>query len=94
MLSPAHTRAKRRGGELLLAPLSGQKRVRALELAQWVLDAARGVVGGTRKELEDALRAVRREPSEKKLVEGLGKLIVDAAELDSLQLDILASHDA
>lgn len=82
MLSPAHTRAKRRGSELLLTPLSGQKRVRALELAQWVLDAARSAVGGTRKELEEALRAVRREPSEKKLVEGLGKLIVDAAEIE------------
>lgn len=82
MLSPAHTRAKRRGSELHLTPLEGQKRVRALELATSVLAAARSAVGGTRKELEDALRAVRREPSEKKLVEGLGKLIVDAAEIE------------
>jgi predicted nuclease of restriction endonuclease-like RecB superfamily len=92
VLTPAHTRAKRRGGELLLAPLSGQKRVRAVELAESVLSAARSAVGGTRKELDDALRAVRREPSEKKLVEGLAKLIVDAAqiegegEIDSVEL--------
>lgn len=81
MLSPEHIRTRRVGGELVLAPLTGKQRARALEMAEELLGRASGLVGESRATLEQALRGVDDKPSERKLALGLAKLVLDACEL-------------
>lgn len=81
MLSPEHVRARRVGGELVVQALKGKQRERALELARSLLSTARELEGERRATLEEALRAAVEKPSERKLVEGLAKLLLDASEL-------------
>jgi hypothetical protein len=65
-----------------LTPLSGEKKTRAIALASAVLAAARGSVGGTRKELGEALKGIQHQASERRLLEGLGKIVIDASEIE------------
>lgn len=81
MLSPDLVRAKRSGGQLRLVALDGRQRARALELAAELCALARSLEGATRGELVEALGAVAAAPSQKKLADGLAKLLLDACEL-------------
>jgi predicted nuclease of restriction endonuclease-like RecB superfamily len=82
VLTPALTRAKKKGSELILTPLAGEKRTRAIALSVGVLAAARSSVGGTRKELGEALKTVEHKANERRLVEGLAKIVVDACDIE------------
>ena len=73
-------RARKRGRELQLTKLGGKQRQRAIELAEAVLAAARASVGQSRAELAEAWSGLAGKPSERRLVDGLAKLVEDASE--------------
>lgn len=82
MLTADLVHARRRKGELKLVQLSKDRRERAFEIASQLYDLARSSVGRTREELLDAWDAVRVGPREKKLADGLRKLIDDRLEFE------------
>ncbi len=80
MLSPEHVRARRRGRELKLLPLSGALLERAHALAEIVAAMARGSVGESRDDLFSLWATVEVAPRERRLLSGLRKLVEDACE--------------
>src|SRR5690606_4803446 len=60
--------------------LSGKARERALEIADALLSEASSQVGRTRDEVKEALSQVWVEGREKKLLDGLTKLVDDACD--------------
>jgi len=83
MLTADLVSARRRGDELVLSRLRGQQRARAVELAAALLDAARASVGSTRDELTELWRRIDTLARERRLVEGLTKLLEDACEFEA-----------
>jgi hypothetical protein len=82
MLNAEHVRAKRDGTRLLVQELSARQRARALEIAEQLLVAASSCVSLTRDDLMRALALVELSARERKLGEGLKKLIEDACEFE------------
>jgi predicted nuclease of restriction endonuclease-like RecB superfamily len=80
MLAPEHVRARRRGDQLKLVPLTGPERERARELADALLQTARAELGRVREEVELAWAALAPEPKEQQLFDGLVKLVSDGCE--------------
>jgi hypothetical protein len=81
LLTADLVRARRRGGELLVAPLDGKGRAAALELATTLIGLAEAHVGKTRGELDEVMEAVVGGAQDRKLAAGLAKLIWDRAVL-------------
>lgn len=81
MLTADLVRARRRGDELKLSPLDKDGRLEALELSKNLLALAEAHVGKTRAELEEVIDAVVGEAKDRKLAEGLAKLVWDRCEL-------------
>lgn len=77
MLTVDLVRARRRGGELVLSPLTPRARARARQLAEAYLSIARDHVGGPRSEFDEACEAVLVNPRERKLALGLRKMVED-----------------
>jgi uncharacterized protein len=69
--------ARRRGDELQVAPLDPEARARVEELAAIYLEIARAHLGRTREELEATWRAVALAPRERRLADGVCKLVSD-----------------
>jgi uncharacterized protein len=84
MLSPDHVRVRRDGERLLLQELSAKARARALELAEQLLVATEAHRGKTRSELAQAFTLIELKPSERRLAEGLKKLVEDATEFEQI----------
>lgn len=85
MLTAELASVRRYKGELRLVPLDGPLRERALELAMGYVAAAEEHVGRTRDELDEALAAAEGEldgPRERRLADGLRKLVEDRCEFD------------
>jgi predicted nuclease of restriction endonuclease-like RecB superfamily len=82
MLSPEHVRVRRQGSELKLLALSGELRERALAIARDLAAIAVEHVGRSRAELETAWEALPVAPRERKLRQGLEKLVEDASEFE------------
>lgn len=82
MLSVEHVRAKRDGTRLLVQELSARQRTRALEIAEQLLVAASSCVSLTRDDVARALGLIELSARERKLGEGLKKLIEDACEFE------------
>ncbi len=82
MLSVEHVRVRRDGDRLILRELSPKQRSRALEIAEELLQAVSGAVGRSRDELEQQLDMIELAPSERRLADGLRKLIEDACEFE------------
>ena len=78
MLTPDLVRARRKGRELCLRPLTAEQREEAVQLASAMIDVVTGSIGGTRDEVEAALRDLSAEAGDLKLAEGLKKLVEDA----------------
>jgi predicted nuclease of restriction endonuclease-like RecB superfamily len=74
--------ARRHKGELKLVALKPAQKARALELATELHAIARAHIGLTREELEEAWGAIEVAARERKLAEGLKKLIEDGLELE------------
>ncbi|MEW5854358.1 MAG: DUF790 family protein [Myxococcota bacterium] len=83
MLTADLVDARRVRKELHLIPLDAARRARAVELAEVFLQIAREHVGRTRDELEDALGSLEVLPNEKRMADGLCKLIGDRCEFDA-----------
>jgi predicted nuclease of restriction endonuclease-like RecB superfamily len=71
--------ARRRGAELFVAKLGQEGRTRATGLAAALVELFRGSVGLSRDELEAAVAAVAAEPRDRRLKDGLTKLLDDRA---------------
>ena len=83
MLTADLVRARRRAGELHVSALKGEQRQSAVELAGVLLDAARAAIGGTRDELREAWRAVDVPARQRRLADGMMKLIEDACDFSA-----------
>ena len=81
MLTADLVRARRRGDELKLSPLDKDGRAEALELGKTLLALAEAHLGKTRAELEEVIDAVVGGGKDRKLAEGLAKLVWDRCEL-------------
>jgi predicted nuclease of restriction endonuclease-like RecB superfamily len=84
MLTAELVRARRKNGELVIRPLGANERARALELATAYVALAREAVGRTRSELLESWAAVPVAPREKRLADGLKKLVEDAADFGAV----------
>jgi hypothetical protein len=85
MLNVEHVRARRDQDRLVLVRLTEPKRRRAVEIAERVLAAVQETVGTSRAELEAAFARIEVAPAERRLVEGLVKLVEDASEFEQLE---------
>lgn len=83
MLTADLVRARRRGSELTVTPLSAQARQRAEELAADFVALAQSHVGMARDELDEACAAVEARPTEQRLRDGILKLILDRCEWEA-----------
>lgn len=80
MLAPEHVRGRRRGESLSLPALTKAERARALELCEQLLSITGQSLGLVRDEVEEAWGSVVPEPRDRKLYEGLRKLVEDECE--------------
>ncbi len=80
MLTADHVRARRRSGELQLIQLKPADRERAVGIAATLLAIAREHVGAARERLGEAWSALELEAKDRKLADGLRKLVEDACE--------------
>src|SRR5262245_5337317 len=69
--------ARRRGQELRVVPLDRNRRARAVDLAAAYLAIARSHEGRTRDEIEEAWGGVEVPSHERRLADGIRKLIED-----------------
>jgi len=81
MLTAEHVRARKKAGELIVRRLDEKERERAAELAETYLSIARAHVGRTREELFEAWASVPVAPKDRRLADGLKKLVEDACDL-------------
>jgi len=84
MLTADLVRAQRRNGELVIRQLKPADKLRAVELAEAYLEVARVSVGATRDELVEAWAGVPIVAREKRLADGIKKLIDDACEFSAV----------
>jgi predicted nuclease of restriction endonuclease-like RecB superfamily len=84
MLTADLVRAHRRNGELVIRQLKPADKLRAVELAEAYLEVARISVGATRDELVEAWAGVPIVAREKRLADGIKKLIDDACEFSAV----------
>lgn len=82
MLTAEHVRARVRAGALHLQRLDDAGRARAVAIAEALIAGAAAAVGGSREELEAALRDAPAEARDAKLAAGLAKLVLDRCEVD------------
>lgn len=83
MLTADLVNARRRGNVLHVTALDAQARERAAALAEVFLALARDHVGRTREELEEAWGAVEVDARDRRLADGLRKLVEDRCALDA-----------
>lgn len=67
---------------MVLKPFTDAKRRRAVEIAARLLEKANALCGACRDQVDEALRTVELAPAERRLAEGLMKLIEDASEFE------------
>ncbi len=102
MLTADLVNVRRKGRELCLIPLDAARRPRAIELAAAFLGLAEAHVGRSREELEEACRAVEVAPRERRLADGLCKLVEDRCQFaedagldpEALRRDVFARASA
>jgi predicted nuclease of restriction endonuclease-like RecB superfamily len=80
MLSPEHVRARRKKDALELMPLTPALRARAVSIAREALGVAGSHTGEPRETVERAWAAIETKPSERRLADGLVKLVDDLCE--------------
>lgn len=81
MLTADLVRARRRKDELRLQPLRPDQRARAIDFAAAYVRAALDGVGGTRRDLEQAFAAIEVGARDRRIADGLRKLVEDRCEL-------------
>lgn len=83
MLTADLVNARRRGNVLHVTALDAEGRERAAVLAEVFLALARDHVGRSREELEEAWAAVEVDARDRRLADGLQKLVEDRCALDA-----------
>ena len=83
MLTADLVNARRRNGELRVTALDSRRRERAGELAAAHLELALGHIGRSRSELEEAWAVIEVQPGERRLADGIRKLVDDRCEFDA-----------
>lgn len=83
MLTADLVRVRRYRDELRILPLDAATRARAEHLATAFLEVAAGHVGRAREEFEEACDAIRTGVSDRKLADGLCKLVEDRCEFEA-----------
>src|SRR5688500_19268262 len=91
VLNPELVRCRVKQGQLELTRWSAKTKERAQSLADEYLALAHAHVGSTRDELRQEWLLIPVAPAEKKLADGLWKLIEDAADFGS-QVDLPAAE--
>lgn len=95
MLTADLARTRRRGRELRLVPLERDERSTLVALGERLLRTVREHVGRTREELRGALGELPVAQRERKLFDGLAKLVEDASDWSSdapMEVDELRSE--
>lgn len=82
MLTADLVHARRRGGDLLVTSLDETMRDRAVAIASAYAAVARAHVGLPRQNLQEAWRGVTVSARERKLADGLGKLVLDGCRFE------------
>ncbi len=82
MLTADLVHARRAKEELKLIALTPERRARAAEIARALYETARAHVGATREELEEAWSAIDVAARERKLADGLKKLVEDGLDFE------------
>jgi predicted nuclease of restriction endonuclease-like RecB superfamily len=75
--------ARRHGGQLRIVALDEAARAHAAEMAEIFLALAGNHIGRSREELEEAWAAVEVSPHDRRLADGIRKLVEDRCELDA-----------
>jgi predicted nuclease of restriction endonuclease-like RecB superfamily len=83
MLSPEHVRVRRQGRELKLLSLSGELKERAQAIARAMIEAARSGIGEARAEIATEWSQISVAPREKRLAQGLAKLLEESSEFEA-----------
>lgn len=83
MLTAELVKVRRKGDELVLAKLDAEERRGGVALADDLVRVAHEHVGRTRAELDEELDAIPIAAKDRKLGDGLRKLLEDACELDA-----------
>jgi len=83
MLTADLVNARRRDGELRVVALDRNRKLRAGELAAGYLEVAEGHVGRSRAEFEEACAGIEVQAHERRLADGIRKLIEDRCEFDA-----------
>jgi len=84
MLTADLVRASRKNGELVIRQLRPNDKLRAIELAEAYLEVARASVGASRDDLVESWAGVPIVAREKRLADGIRKLIDDACEFSAV----------
>jgi len=88
LLGADRVHARRKGSELRLVRLDDRARDRALHIAERLLTTLQAQSGGTREEVEEAIRDVSATfdggPTDRRMVDGLWKLLDDEATWDAV----------
>jgi predicted nuclease of restriction endonuclease-like RecB superfamily len=82
MLSPEHVRVRQKGGELRLLGFERGLEERVVALAREVLEIAREYVGRAREDVVRAWLAIEHAPRERRILNGLMKLVEDGSEFE------------
>ena len=82
MLTADLVNARRRGGELRVVALDARRQARAGELAAGYLDVAQGHVERSRDEFDEACAGIEVQPGDRRLADGIRKLVEDRCEFD------------
>lgn len=77
MLTADLVRVRRKGQTLQVRPLDGRQRARALGIAEGLCAVLEGGVGGSREDLEDGFGAVEVSAADRRVADGLRKLLID-----------------
>lgn len=92
MLGADRVHARRKGSELRLVKLDDKARERATRIAERLLSTLHAQSGGTREEVEEAMRDVAATfdggPTDRRMSDGLWKLLDDAAIWDAVAGDL------
>lgn len=83
MLTADLVRARKRAGQLEVTRLSGKARERALSMASELLEITRASAGEARRDVRAEWSRVDCKPTERKLLQGLIKLVDDACRFDA-----------
>ncbi len=83
MLTADLVRTRRKDGQLLLPSLDGKTRIRALALSRGYIEQTRGKVGATREDVSEAWASVEVASRDRKLADGLRKLVEDRCTFEA-----------